>query len=529
MYRVVLTLLAVIAIGLVAGCSGGGGLDGGGSTPTEEIISSALMQIGTTASENLQKIEIPVHASDPLAGEVNSFVGVFGARITRFSEIRPGKVVYASSRDGDFDIYTMNADGTGRRMLTANTGYDGEPRWSPDGTKIVFSSDRSGNREIWVMNADGTNPQQLTTDPAADRQPVWSPDNQRIAFVSERDGNAEVYLMNTNGSNLVNISRVDGVDDQPCFSPDGQFVAYRTLRSGNGDIIVHPVYSGSAPMNLTPNPDPQTNPCWGPDGLILYTVRVSDTEYWFEQVDTGGSVRNSFSIEGVTRDPVRLAAGGGLLYTGAGGGLYLQKAPWGWGEQNRLTQTSIDTDPDSLTLPTAFRTYIGPNGTDGGANPPFGTARGAVIAAVGLDAIANIVSVETPNMDSLKIAALDAGSASLAVADITGTDLRAILELNGRGLAPRAWDVSGSPATGSATVYFNGRTGKIVTILATSDSSFTPASAAMATAAAGSGEIVLNGAYDVVLDQRDPKTNRVRSRVNRVVLDATTGEVVSAQ
>src|SRR5215213_8887457 len=67
--------------------------------------------------------------------------------------------------------------------------------------KISFDSTRDGNTEIYVMNADGSQPTRLTDNPAIDRDAAFSPDGRRIAFVSERDGNSEVYHMNADGSN----------------------------------------------------------------------------------------------------------------------------------------------------------------------------------------------------------------------------------------------------------------------------------------------------------------------------------------
>ena len=60
-------------------------------------------------------------------------------------------------------------------------------------SRIAFASDRDGNWEIYVVNADGSGLVRLTNDPAADSTPSWSPDGRRIAFTSTRDGNAETY------------------------------------------------------------------------------------------------------------------------------------------------------------------------------------------------------------------------------------------------------------------------------------------------------------------------------------------------
>ena len=75
------------------------------------------------------------------------------------------RIAFTSDRDGDFDIYVMNVDGTEVEQLTDDPGRDVEPDWSPDGSRIVFASDRGNDPEfsdIWVMNADGTGLTQLT-------------------------------------------------------------------------------------------------------------------------------------------------------------------------------------------------------------------------------------------------------------------------------------------------------------------------------------------------------------------------------
>jgi Tol biopolymer transport system component len=76
----------------------------------------------------------------------------------------------------DFDIYTTNSDGTGQpTRLTTDTHRDFQPAFSPDGTKIVFSSKRDGDFDLYVMDADGTDVHQLTNDPAKDIDPSWRP------------------------------------------------------------------------------------------------------------------------------------------------------------------------------------------------------------------------------------------------------------------------------------------------------------------------------------------------------------------
>ena len=69
------------------------------------------------------------------------------------------------------------------------------PRWSPDGKRIAFTSNRDGNYEIYVMNADGSGQRNLTQHRAQDNYAAWSPDSKRIAFISNRGGGYDVYVM----------------------------------------------------------------------------------------------------------------------------------------------------------------------------------------------------------------------------------------------------------------------------------------------------------------------------------------------
>src|SRR5882724_6848758 len=82
-----------------------------------------------------------------------------------------GKIAFASNRDGDSEIFTMNADGTNQLQLTNNVSADNTPAWSPDGKKIAFLSNRDGNGEIYVMNADGSNQTRLTNNFVSDSSP----------------------------------------------------------------------------------------------------------------------------------------------------------------------------------------------------------------------------------------------------------------------------------------------------------------------------------------------------------------------
>lgn len=258
-----------------------------------------------------------------------------------------GKIVFVSSRDGNEEIYAMNADGTDVRQLTDNPASDHSPVWSPDGTKIAFVSDREWNNDIYVMNADGTNPVQLTDSFAEDLNPSWSPDGARIAFNSDRDGLPQIYVMDADGSHVVRVTNdrdwnaapvwspdgkhiaysstqiseilttgdmsskirvvdinggttkeLSGKDDSfPAWSPDGERIAFSSFRDGNLEIYVMDA-DGTAQKRLTDHPRKDCFPAWSPDGerIVFSSDRDGNSEICIMGADGKNIVR-------ITEDP----------------------------------------------------------------------------------------------------------------------------------------------------------------------------------------------------------------------------------
>jgi uncharacterized protein (TIGR03437 family) len=179
------------------------------------------------------------------------------------------RVVFESTRDGNFEIYSMSADGTGIKNLTQHPTPDRLPQWSPDGSKIAFVSERDGNQEVYVMDADGNNKVNLTqqTPPVSDANPKWSPDGTLIAYNSNRDGNQQIYVMNADGTNRLRITNEAGILSDARWSPDGAFIAYTANRTGRSSIIVMDAVDFDPKVNLTLDLDSAGDPQWSPDGL----------------------------------------------------------------------------------------------------------------------------------------------------------------------------------------------------------------------------------------------------------------------
>lgn len=214
-----------------------------------------------------------------------------------------GRIVFASNRDGQTQIYLMNADGSGQMKLTSGVGNDDSPRWSPGSAAILFQSDRdhldTGYNDIYVMSAGGTGLARLTTDPQDDSSAAWSPDGNRVVFQSLRNGTFyQIYSMNADGTNQHNLSNSGSNDLQPSWSPDGSKIAFASERDHAGSASVYVMNAdGSQQTRLTWSDAPfrDEQPVWSPDGtrLAFTSTRDSLVESWQETDEDGGVVQRS--------------------------------------------------------------------------------------------------------------------------------------------------------------------------------------------------------------------------------------------
>jgi Tol biopolymer transport system component len=132
------------------------------------------------------------------------------------------KIEYgAHNGDGNWAIWTMDADGRNQRQLThprlvlpAGSGGTIPGPWSPDGTRIAYSAGQFQGREVWVMNADGTSRRRVTHWPGADGPVAWLP-NGRIVFSHFRGDEPlpRFYWMKPDGTQIRSLPQLNGAGD----------------------------------------------------------------------------------------------------------------------------------------------------------------------------------------------------------------------------------------------------------------------------------------------------------------------------
>jgi Tol biopolymer transport system component len=180
--------------------------------------------------------------------------------------------------DSYMDIFEANPDGTGLKRLTDTQGYDAEGSYSPDGKQIVFCSNRDGNLELYIMDADGKNVRQLTHAPKCyNGGPFFSPDGRRVIFRSDRSkqDHLQLYVINADGTGERALtSDLNWVCWGPYWYKDGKHIVYAAADHSNPaarpnyDLYWMNVDTGKK-ARLTHAPSADVLPVFSPDGKKL--------------------------------------------------------------------------------------------------------------------------------------------------------------------------------------------------------------------------------------------------------------------
>ena len=211
-----------------------------------------------------------------------------GSTVTYKSSNLPGLIAFASERDNTAHIYTVKPDGNDLKSTSSdNQTFDGLPAWSPDGTRIAFNSNQSDNYEIWSMNEDGSDRRKITSEKEKNYAPSWSPDGTRIAFIGERkdaagDASVEIFVINSDGSDFKQVT-----DSSTWVSS-----AEPSAESGQG-------HSEKVRWNSVPT--------WSPDGFkILFASNRDDTRPILYTMNPDGSDQKKlglfFEVDGTQPD-----------------------------------------------------------------------------------------------------------------------------------------------------------------------------------------------------------------------------------
>lgn len=269
-------LVILILLAATVGCAQGAPL------PTDEpqfsltsapaAILPAAWTATSTSSATAAPPAMPTATQEPTRETVSAEDTPSPVPLTPFdmggSQDQP-IVAFASSREGNVEIYLMRLDGTGLRRLTDNEAEDNYPRWSPGGYQLAFNSwretakDTIGYSKVMLINADGSGERFLGIGKSA-LFPGWSPDGSLLAVAVTTN----LGLYRTNGTLLRWLNQGIGIVDRyPDWSPDGTHLAYSSHSNASNESYIYVIDSSGTRVRLLADVGRlNVTPAWSPDG-----------------------------------------------------------------------------------------------------------------------------------------------------------------------------------------------------------------------------------------------------------------------
>ncbi|MGN2254152.1 TolB family protein [Frateuria sp. GZRe12] len=193
--------------------------------------------------------------------------------------------------DGAMHLWMCNLDGSDLHRIVTSALSEGDPAWSPDGSRIAFEAlGPDGNTDLWLVNPDGSGLVQLTHG-LDNKQPAWSPDGRQIAYTSNAGGTNDIWIMDADGQNAQRLTSLPGEEDHPSFSPAGDRVVFSETDSSDFTANLQIVAStpGAVPRPLTSAGFHDWNPSWGSLGIVFASDRVAPEGYAMMEVQPDGS------------------------------------------------------------------------------------------------------------------------------------------------------------------------------------------------------------------------------------------------
>ena len=241
-----------------------------------------------------------VHSKEkPVLTEVNTPKKVTARPEVIEESLPDSKLIFASDRSGNLEIWISNLDGSKAFQLTDDDKYESNwPRVSPDRSKVLFYRAPRGAKEssyeqfsLWQVDIYGNNPIELIpkgsygwiSQGVAD----WSPDGTKIVMAAaDKTQRWQLYVTNANGKNPQRISKRDSHFLDPSWSPDGSKIVYSAFPQNykgsklNKLEIFIANADGSNEKQLTFDSYRDHDPYWSPNGEWIAFEAQTQPLYW---------------------------------------------------------------------------------------------------------------------------------------------------------------------------------------------------------------------------------------------------------
>ncbi len=228
-------------------------------------------------------------------------------RLATAGPVATDRLVFGSNRDGNFDLYAIDTDGTDLQRLTDQPVFDSWwPKLSPDRGRLVFYRSPAGVHDsdygrasLWSLDLT-TGAVTLLLPPGAHGWQVqghaeWSPDGTRLAMFGGSAMNPQVFVTNPDGGDPRQVTNRGGVNVDPSWAPDGQSLLFvgcptATCYANQLEVYRTPVAGGTV-TRLTNDTFRDHDPYTSPNGQTVAWLRESaaPTRWGIMRMSTNGS------------------------------------------------------------------------------------------------------------------------------------------------------------------------------------------------------------------------------------------------
>jgi len=278
-------------------------------------VASGERLLGTSVPVDARALKRASHrVSDAVYEKILGVRGAFATRIAYVSVDGP-----VTKRN--FRLIVSDADGANEHVVFASPDPIMSPAWSPDGRSLAYVSFHSGLAAIYVQTLSTGSQVQVSARSGINGAPSFSPDGRQLALaLSRRDGNVDVYVLTLATQELQRLTEDPAIDTEPAWAPDGRSIYFTSDRAGAPQVYSVGLESGARARRVTFEGGYNARPRVSPDGRTLAVVTLDRGAYRIGAVDTQRGALQILSGGQLDESPSIAPNGADILYTSRVGG-----------------------------------------------------------------------------------------------------------------------------------------------------------------------------------------------------------------
>ncbi len=244
-------------------------------------------------------------------------LGVRGAFATRIAYV----AVEGPATARAYRLVVADADGANERVVFNSPEPIMSPAWSQDGRLLAYVSFHSGLPAIYVQTLRTGDQVRVSARSGINSAPAWSPDGSQLAVaLSRRDGNVDIYLLSLATQELRRLTDDPSIDTEPAWTPDGRSLYFTSDRSGAPQIYRQGLAAGDRPQRITFEGDYNARPRVSPDGRELAVVTLDRGAYRIAAMDVERGTTRVLSGGHLDESPSFAPNGADVIYATREGG-----------------------------------------------------------------------------------------------------------------------------------------------------------------------------------------------------------------